>query len=180
MKNPLDYIMGVEEAGEIWGLSPGYIKNLCAAGKIKAKKIGKTWVIDKTQPNPREDRIMTEKPDTREEIMAAVEAIENYTFEQAMKEYKKLEFEKPHFHTVHLTIAPDGSSVYLDSYSSPEYSSKMVASQPFKPYMEDREFYMERFKAAKHELLEELKIRGEDILTGEDIKKINDRIKEIR
>lgn len=48
----LDKIMGVEEASELWGLSSGYIKNLCAKGKIKCKKIGKTWVIDKTQPNP--------------------------------------------------------------------------------------------------------------------------------
>lgn len=50
---PLDNIMGVDEASEIWGLSPGYIKNLAAEGKINAKKIGKTWVIDKDQPNPK-------------------------------------------------------------------------------------------------------------------------------
>lgn len=50
--NPLDQIMGVEEAAELWGLNPGYIKNLCNRGEIKAKKIGKTWVIDKHQPNP--------------------------------------------------------------------------------------------------------------------------------
>lgn len=48
----LENIIGVEEASKLWGLSPGYIKNLCAQGKIKAKKIGNTWVIDKTQPNP--------------------------------------------------------------------------------------------------------------------------------
>lgn len=39
-------IIGVEEASSVTGLSPGYIKNLCAAGKIKAKKIGNVWVID--------------------------------------------------------------------------------------------------------------------------------------
>jgi hypothetical protein len=49
----LDNIIGVEEASQMWGLSPGYIKNLCAEDKIKAKKIGKTWIIDKTQPNPK-------------------------------------------------------------------------------------------------------------------------------
>lgn len=48
----LENVIGVEEAARIWGLKPGYIKNLCAEGKIKAKKIGKTWVIDKTQENP--------------------------------------------------------------------------------------------------------------------------------
>lgn len=49
----LDKIIGVEEASEIWGLSSGYIKNLCANDKIQAKKIGKTWVILKDQPNPK-------------------------------------------------------------------------------------------------------------------------------
>lgn len=52
MKNSLDNVMGVDEASELWKLSPGYIKNLCADGKLKAKKIGKTWIIDKNQPHP--------------------------------------------------------------------------------------------------------------------------------
>jgi excisionase family DNA binding protein len=55
--NPLDNIIGVEEASQIWGLSSGYIKNLCASGKIQAKKIGKTWVISKDQSNPRHKSI---------------------------------------------------------------------------------------------------------------------------
>lgn len=45
----LDNVIGVDEAHSISGLSAGYIKNLCAAGKITAKKIGNTWVIDKEQ-----------------------------------------------------------------------------------------------------------------------------------
>lgn len=49
MNNPLDLVIGVSEASVRWGLSPGYIKNLCSNGKISAKKIGKTWVIDSTQ-----------------------------------------------------------------------------------------------------------------------------------
>lgn len=48
----LEKIIGVEEAAKLWGLTPGYIKNLCAEGKIEAKKIGKTWVIAKEQDNP--------------------------------------------------------------------------------------------------------------------------------
>lgn len=52
MKNLLDKIIGVDEAAHLWGLSPGYIKNLCAEGKVISKKIGKTWVIYKEQPNP--------------------------------------------------------------------------------------------------------------------------------
>lgn len=47
--------MGVEEASEMWKLSSSYIKNLCADGKIKCKKIGKTWIIDKYQDNPKQD-----------------------------------------------------------------------------------------------------------------------------
>jgi hypothetical protein len=39
--------MGVEEASERWGLAPGTIKNMCAAGKLVARKIGKTWILDK-------------------------------------------------------------------------------------------------------------------------------------
>ncbi|MEK5217726.1 DNA-binding protein [Psychrobacillus sp. FSL H8-0487] len=48
----IDSVMGVEEASESWILSAGYIKNLCADGKVKAKKIGKTWIIDRHQPHP--------------------------------------------------------------------------------------------------------------------------------
>ncbi|MNH44257.1 Helix-turn-helix domain protein [compost metagenome] len=50
--NPLDHIMGVNEAAELWGLSPGTIKNYCADGKVKAIKIGNQWVLDKNQPSP--------------------------------------------------------------------------------------------------------------------------------
>lgn len=50
--NPLPEVIGVEEAAEKWGLSAGYVKNLCAAGKVKAKKIGKTWVLDRNQTRP--------------------------------------------------------------------------------------------------------------------------------
>jgi hypothetical protein len=50
--NILDEIVGVEEASRLWHLSPGHIKNLCAQGKIKAKKIGKTWVLLKNQDHP--------------------------------------------------------------------------------------------------------------------------------
>lgn len=48
----LESIIGVEEASELWGLSPGTIKNYCAEGRVVARKIGKTWIIDKNQPNP--------------------------------------------------------------------------------------------------------------------------------
>lgn len=52
----LDNMIGVEDAAKLWGLSPKYIKNLCAEGKVKAKKIGNVWVIDKTQENPKKKK----------------------------------------------------------------------------------------------------------------------------
>lgn len=53
----LESVIGVEEAAEMWGLSPGTVKNYCTDRKVKAKKIGKTWVIDKDQPNPRPPKL---------------------------------------------------------------------------------------------------------------------------
>lgn len=50
--NPLDHIMSVEQAAQRWKLHPSYVKNLCAQGKIRAVKLGKTWIIDKSQTHP--------------------------------------------------------------------------------------------------------------------------------
>jgi len=50
----LSNIVGVEEAAKILGLSPGTVKNKCAAGELPAKKIGKTWVLDKTMITKKE------------------------------------------------------------------------------------------------------------------------------
>lgn len=44
----LENIIGVEEAAEILELSPGTVKNMCAEGKLYSKKVGKTWILDKT------------------------------------------------------------------------------------------------------------------------------------
>lgn len=52
--NPLEQIMGVEEAAARWQLTPGHIKNLCNHGKLSAVKIGNVWVIDKNQTNPKQ------------------------------------------------------------------------------------------------------------------------------
>lgn len=43
----LDNVIGVNDSHLISGLSPGHIKNLCAAGAIESKKIGGTWVINR-------------------------------------------------------------------------------------------------------------------------------------
>lgn len=54
--NTLDNIMGVQEASKQWFFSPGYIKNLCARGEVRARNIGGTWIIDKDQPKPEKMR----------------------------------------------------------------------------------------------------------------------------
>lgn len=46
--NILDNVIGTNEASELLGLSSDHIKKLCREGKIQAKRIGKTWVIDRT------------------------------------------------------------------------------------------------------------------------------------
>lgn len=51
--NPLNQIMGVKEASELWGLSPDHIKKLCREGKVISRNIGKTWIINKNQQNPK-------------------------------------------------------------------------------------------------------------------------------
>lgn len=51
--NILNQIAGISEMAELWGLSESRIKYLCQNGEIEAKKIGKTWVIDKNQDNPK-------------------------------------------------------------------------------------------------------------------------------
>ncbi|OTW84237.1 DNA-binding protein [Bacillus thuringiensis serovar cameroun] len=47
MDSNLYNVIGVNEAASILNVSPGHVKNLCAEGKIVAKKIGKTWVTNR-------------------------------------------------------------------------------------------------------------------------------------
>ncbi|PEA09491.1 DNA-binding protein [Bacillus cereus] len=49
MNTFLHNVIGVHEAASILKVSPGHIKNLCAQGRIVAKKIGMTRVIDKSR-----------------------------------------------------------------------------------------------------------------------------------
>lgn len=53
--NSLKHIMGTDTASERWGLSQDHIKRLCRDGKVKAVQIGKTWVLDSNQPNPKKE-----------------------------------------------------------------------------------------------------------------------------
>lgn len=49
----LDQIMGVKQAGELWGLSADRVKSLCQAGEVECVKIGQSWILVKDQPNPK-------------------------------------------------------------------------------------------------------------------------------
>lgn len=53
-KDPLNRVMGTEEAAGIWGLSADRIKALCQQGKVKSRRIGKHWIIDRNQPSPKQ------------------------------------------------------------------------------------------------------------------------------
>lgn len=52
----IDGVMGTEEASERWELSQDHIKRLCRDGKVIAKRIGKTWVLERDQPNPKQEQ----------------------------------------------------------------------------------------------------------------------------
>lgn len=52
--NILDKIIDVQEASELWGLSPDHVKKLCRDGVVQAKKIGNSWAVLKEQENPKQ------------------------------------------------------------------------------------------------------------------------------
>jgi len=54
--NLLEQIMGTEEAAKLWGLSQDHIKRLCREGKVKCIRIGNTWILDKNQSNPSQQK----------------------------------------------------------------------------------------------------------------------------
>lgn len=51
----MSQLMQTDEAAELWGLSQGYIKNLCANGDVIAYKVGRAWLLLREQPNPKQD-----------------------------------------------------------------------------------------------------------------------------
>lgn len=52
--NILTQIIDVQEAAELWGLSPDHVKRLCRTGEVEAKKIGNSWAVVKNQKNPKQ------------------------------------------------------------------------------------------------------------------------------
>jgi hypothetical protein len=52
--DPLNRVMGTDEAAAIWGLSQSWVKQLCLDGKVEARRIGKHWILKRNQPNPKQ------------------------------------------------------------------------------------------------------------------------------
>ena len=53
-KRCLEKVGDVIEAAELWGLKADTVKHYASAGKIVARKSGRHWLIDLTQPNPKQ------------------------------------------------------------------------------------------------------------------------------
>lgn len=49
----IDNVMDIEMASEAWDISKPHIKLLCQRGEVVAQKMGRIWIIEKDQPNPR-------------------------------------------------------------------------------------------------------------------------------
>lgn len=54
MDDLMNQLMSTEDASELWGLSQGYIKNLCNEGDVIAYKVGRSWLLLRDQPNPKQ------------------------------------------------------------------------------------------------------------------------------
>lgn len=50
--NLLDEIMTTEEASKLWGVHQDHVKRLCREGKVKCRKFGKMYILQKNQPKP--------------------------------------------------------------------------------------------------------------------------------
>lgn len=48
----LEHLISVDEAARMWGITPQHVRRLCESGDIRAKKVGRQWIIDKRQENP--------------------------------------------------------------------------------------------------------------------------------
>lgn len=53
----LKYVIDTKQAAELWNMSADRVKHMCQNGEIKAKKIGNSWAVDATQPNPKKYKL---------------------------------------------------------------------------------------------------------------------------
>lgn len=51
-QNPLENIMGVEEAAKRWGLESSTVKKMCQRGQLPSVRIGLVWILRKDQDRP--------------------------------------------------------------------------------------------------------------------------------
>lgn len=59
--NPLDHIMGIDDAAEKWNLSRSRVHKLCNEGKIPHKMISNAIILDRNQEYVRERAVKTKK-----------------------------------------------------------------------------------------------------------------------
>ena len=97
IQNPLESVIGVNEASELWGLTPGTVKNYCAEGTIISKKIGKQWIIWADQPNPvrREGRLESVRAKQQEDAGDDLPASEDASLVEAQEDPEKPAPEPP-------------------------------------------------------------------------------------
>lgn len=110
-QNALDSVIGVDEAADILGLSPGTVKNYCATGKIEAKKIGKTWVIDKNKLNKGTHTMAKISIDNGNSFVTAEEAINGIDWEEIVSWMDDDIREQ-----VHSELAPCSNLEFLERY----------------------------------------------------------------
>ena len=49
-----DNIGDTKQAAELWSMTDENVKKLAQKGAINAKKIGTSWAVDLSQPNPKQ------------------------------------------------------------------------------------------------------------------------------
>ncbi|PFW65306.1 hypothetical protein COL20_01145 [Bacillus sp. AFS075034] len=119
--NPLEHIMGVNEAGELWGLSADRVKGLCQTGAVSSVKIGNSWVLDKNQPNPKggrrvkKEEVLTVTVENEPGTPYKTKHKEVNNEQEAIELAKKWASEhKNEFVYIHYYRASDGQQGYLN------------------------------------------------------------------
>lgn len=91
----LNDIVDVDEAAQMWGLSPYYVKKLCKLGKIESKQIRTTWVILKNQRHPKipNKMLITVEKIRNNKLVPGEEWIKEFTNEMDLDFLNKLDLE---------------------------------------------------------------------------------------
>lgn len=132
----LEQVAGISEMAELWGLSESRIKSLCQNSEIEAKKIGKTWVINKNQCNPKKYNTGGRKVETKNDW----EVIRSYVDEQ-LDDVETLELAQELFGTNHDNLV----NVVAESYHEAITSERDVEKNIDVEYL-DLYSYLNRLK----------------------------------